>query len=462
MFSPDGKQVASAGFDRRVLTWSPESLKPIEFKKLVEGQLLPHSSSASSLVMRMPSSRSGFRPMDSCWSVPVRTTRFASGMSTAERWSRPSEDMADGYRRRRSWAMGNAFCRLARSIDSRVEPGWESGDPDDSGQVLSGHSDAVLAAAYSKDQSQIVTASRDRSARTWNALTGQPGLTLAEGHSYLASTAVFFPGAKRLLTAAVDNTARIWDVGTGGQVLRLEHTGRSAAAAIARDGRTIITGSDDKTARLWDANTGQELRLLKGHSSEVTAVAFSSDGQLVATGDTKGHVKLWNPATGELRAKLDVHSRRIAALAFSEDGQRLFSASGDNTVSQWAIATGQELPGILKHPDAVLAMQLIPGGSALVTSCADHTIRVWNTAEAQVTLTLGPFAGDAYSLSVTEDGQRLLVANSDQRTVHLWDLSTGKRSSPLSPRVSSGRSWTSSSMAACSGPQLWFPDRTTS
>lgn len=427
VFSPDGKQVASAGFDRRVLTWSPESLKPIEFKKLVEGTAPPalqfrefvgHADAIQSVGF----SSDGQLLVSAGQDNSIRVWDVDSGKMV-------KTFRGHGGRIQTATFLGDGKRILSASHDRSIREWSLDGNQEIrtiQGQVLSGHSDAVLAAAYSKDQSQIVTASRDRSARTWNALTGQPGLTLAEGHSYLASTAVFFPGAKRLLTAAVDNTARIWDVGTGGQVLRLEHTGRSAAAAIARDGRTIITGSDDKTARLWDANTGQELRQLKGHSSEVTAVAFSPDGQLVATGDTKGHVKLWNPATGELRAKLDAHSRRIAALAFSEDGQRLFSASGDNTVSQWDIVTGQELPGILKHPDAVLAMQLVPGSNALVTSCADHTIRVWNTAEARVTLTLGPFAGDAYSLSVTEDGQRLLVANSDQRTVHLWDLSTGK------------------------------------
>lgn len=426
-FSPDGKQVASAGFDRRVLTWSPESLKPIEFKKLVEGTAPPalqfqEFAGHADAIQSVGFSSDGQLLVSAGQDNSIRVWDVDSGKMV-------KTFRGHGGRIQATMFLGDGKRILSASHDRSIREWSLDGNQEIrtiQGQVLSGHSDAVLAASYSKDQSQIVTASRDRSARTWNAVTGQPGLTLAEGHSYLASTAVFFPGAKRLLTAAVDNTARIWDVGTGGQVLRLEYTGRSAAAAISRDGRTIITGADDKSARLWDATTGRELRQLTGHSSEVTAVAFSPDGQLVATGDTKGHVKLWNPATGELRAKLDAHSRRIAALAFSEDGQRLFSASGDNTVSQWEIATGQELPGILKHPDAVLAMQLVPGGSALVTSCADHTIRVWNTAEARVTLALGPFVGDAYSLSVTEDGQRLLAANSDQRTVHLWDLSTGK------------------------------------
>ncbi len=159
VFSPDGKQVASAGFDRRVLTWSPESLKPIEFKKLVEGTAPPalqfrefvgHADAIQSV---------GFTSDGQLLVSAGQDNSIRVGMSTAERWSRHFADMADGYRRRRSWVTGNAFCQ-PRTIDRFASGAWmgirRSGPF--RGRSLVGHSDAVLAAAYSKDQSQIVTA----------------------------------------------------------------------------------------------------------------------------------------------------------------------------------------------------------------------------------------------------------------------------------------------------------------
>ena len=433
-FSPSGKQVVSAGFDRRVLTWSPVSLKPIEFKKLVEGTAPPaiqfrEFAGHTDAVQTVGFSPDGQLLVSAGQDNTIRVWDFASGQML-------KTFRGHGARIQAALFLADGKRILSVSHDRSIREWSIDGNQEIrtiQGQVLNGHSDAVLAASYSLDQKQIVTASRDRTARTWNAMTGQPGVTLAEGHSYLASTAIFFPGGKRLLTAAVDNTARIWDVGTGGQVLRLDHTGRSAAAAISLDGTHIVTGADDRSVQLWDAVTGKLIRKLAGHSSEVTAVSFSPDDQWVASGDTKGHVKLWSLETGEVRAKLDAHSRRISALVFSADGKRLFSASGDNTVGQWDVSTGLELPGIMKHPDGVLAMRLVPGTDSVVTSCADHTVRVWNTMDSKVTQMIGPFAGDIYSLSVSEDGQRLLSANSDQRIVRLWDLSTGKEiSSPQS------------------------------
>ena len=39
-FSPDGKQVVTAGYDRRVLAWNPEDVKPFDFKNVAEGTVV--------------------------------------------------------------------------------------------------------------------------------------------------------------------------------------------------------------------------------------------------------------------------------------------------------------------------------------------------------------------------------------------------------------------------------------
>lgn len=433
-FSPDGQQVVSAGHDRRVLVWSPEAVQPIDFKSLAAGDDVAPPRFRSfeghtDAVRSVEFSPDGSLLLSSSQDNTVRVWEYVSGQGLKTFRGHGGRVQAAAFLPDGKRILSASQDHSARewSIDGNEEIRTLQG------RVLDGHSDAVLSAAYSQDQQQIVTASRDRTARTWNTKTGEPGLTLSEGHGYLASTAVFFPGGRRLLTAAVDNTARIWDVGTGGQLLRLDGSGRSAAATLSHHGDWVATGGDDKSAQLWDATTGQRLKKLEAHLAEVTALAFSPDDRLLATGDAKGHVKLWNIDEGRVVAKLDGHSRRISAITFLADGSRVLTASGDNTIGQWDVATGQELPKlILKHPDAVLTMQLIPGGDSVVTSCADRQLRVWNSSEAKVTQTIGPFNGDVFSLSVSANGQSLLTANSEERTVRLWDLKSGQE--VLSPQ----------------------------
>lgn len=43
----------------------------------------------------------------------------------------------------------------------------------------------------------------------------------------------------------------------------------------------VVTGSMDKTVRVWDVQTGNCVRLLAGHSGNVTCVAVSPSGRQV-------------------------------------------------------------------------------------------------------------------------------------------------------------------------------------
>lgn len=428
VFSPDGKQVVSAGYDHRILAWNPADVKSFDFARIIENQPLQNTpfrefGGHTDAVRSVGFSTDGSLLLSSSQDNTVRVWDFQTAQTI-------KSFRGHGGRVKFAAFLPDGQGILSASEDNSVRE-WGIADYEEirtlQGRQLDGHMDAVLSAAYSQDQSHIITASRDRTARTWNTRTGEPQLTFSEGHSYLASTAVFFPTGRRLLTSAVDNTARIWNVETGGQLLRIDHTGRSAAAAISTDGNWIATGGDDKSVQVFAAETGQRVKRFEGHNTEVSAVAFSPDGRLLASGDARGHVKLWNIEEGQIVASLDGHTRRISAISFSEDGTRLLTASGDKTVGQWHVATGKEIPElILKHPDSVLTMRAVPSSSLVVTSCADKKLRVWDAEKVRIEKTIGPLDGDCFSLSVSADGRRLIAANAEDRTVRLWELESGR------------------------------------
>ncbi|HEX7841255.1 MAG TPA: hypothetical protein VF469_27440 [Kofleriaceae bacterium] len=77
-----------------------------------------------------------------------------------------------------------------------------------------GHSSRVLAATFSPDGTRVVTASQDKTARVWDATTGQP-MTGPLKHGGAVFTAAFSPDGARVVTASEDRTARVWDATTG-------------------------------------------------------------------------------------------------------------------------------------------------------------------------------------------------------------------------------------------------------
>src|SRR5262249_48929121 len=67
-------------------------------------------------------------------------------------------------------------------------------------------------------------------------------------------SATVTPDGQRIVTGSQDRTARIWDAVTGQELLILKgHTGPVGSVAVTSDGRRVITGSVDGTVRIWEA-----------------------------------------------------------------------------------------------------------------------------------------------------------------------------------------------------------------
>ncbi len=70
-----------------------------------------------------------------------------------------------------------------------------------SSRLLSGHGGVgIITVAYSPDGARIVTASRDKTTRIWDARTGAQ-LTVLSGHGSVVESAAYSPNGARIATA---------------------------------------------------------------------------------------------------------------------------------------------------------------------------------------------------------------------------------------------------------------------
>ncbi|KAG2070981.1 WD40 repeat-like protein, partial [Suillus decipiens] len=76
---------------------------------------------------------------------------------------------------------------------------------------LRGHTSPVSSVSFSPDGTRIVTGSRDKTVRLWDAATGQPVGEPLRGHTDSVWSVSFSPDGARIVTASSDKTVRLWD-----------------------------------------------------------------------------------------------------------------------------------------------------------------------------------------------------------------------------------------------------------
>ena len=69
---------------------------------------------------------------------------------------------------------------------------------------------------------------------------------------------MFSPDGKWVVTASRDRTARVWEATSGRQMVTLQgHTDEVYQAMFSTDGKWVVTASAEGTARVWEAATGK-------------------------------------------------------------------------------------------------------------------------------------------------------------------------------------------------------------
>jgi len=225
-------------------------------------------------------------------------------------------------------------------------------------------------ALFSPDSQRLLTTSeQDRTARLWDAQSGQP-LTEPIGHGGQVWSAKFSPDGMRIVTASDDGTARIWAAQTGHVLAEpLKSGGPAHTAEFSPDGSRIVTASGDKTVRIWEALGPQALAEPLKDFGQILAVSpdatrfattLDDDAKRCPTGSPKGR----RDRSGHCGSNED--SGVVLSANFSPDGKRIVTASTDG-VRVWDAQAGRPLTAPLRHAGVVRWAQFSSDGKRIVT-----------------------------------------------------------------------------------------------
>jgi WD40 repeat protein len=293
-----------------------------------------------------------------------------------------------------------------------------------------GHTNHIVALAFSPDGKQAASAAQDHSIRVWDVESGKE-LRVLEGHTDTVVGVAFAKGGLRLLSAGRDKTVRLWDLQTGSELRQLgdNRSEELRNVAVSPDGRFGLTAEADKTVRLWDLDNGNELRQFVGHEAPVYDIAFSRNGDRILSGSADRTMRLWDTQTGQELKRFKGHAAVVHGVAFSADDRRAASASWDGTVRLWDALSGRELKVYRCAESQCHRVVFTPDGRRLLATChepeaSDRFLRMWDVESGNSVTHVGGAWGWC-PLALSRDGGFALTATADYR-VRLLRLSAGE------------------------------------
>ncbi|BAY31277.1 WD-40 repeat-containing protein [Nostoc carneum NIES-2107] len=136
---------------------------------------------------------------------------------------------------------------------------------------------------------------------------------------------------------------------------------------------------------------------------------------------------------------LSDHNSAVNSVAFSPDSQKLASGSDDSTIKLWDVSTGkviQTIPHLQEatptasyidsgYQDSVTSIAFSSDGKKLASGSEDKTIKLWDISTGKLLQTFNGHSSLIKTIALSSDGKKL-ASGSDDKTIKLWDISTGK------------------------------------
>lgn len=390
-YSPNGKHLAGAGFDKQLVIWDAETGKELQSLQRLDR-------------MNEDSASVAYSPDGKLLAATGQFFKQGSPYSTIRIWdTQTGKDLVD----------------------------------------LRGHNGDVYSVAFSPDSKRLVTGGSDRVVKIWDVETGQE-LSAIKGHTDIVFSAAFSADGARIVSGSYDGKVKIWDAKVEQEALTMTNVG---SRRFSPDGKRFVYRTSAKDAgegvefRICDAKTMEELVVIKDNTPGAPrygGLTFSPDSKRIKfeifrnrTDEARNiyddvRFKICDAQTGKEQYTIQSCPIWIGSgtFKFSPDGKRFVCKSPDRKTKMWDAATGKELFA-LEGGMPVFS----PEGKRMVTS-DDTAIKILDAETGNELLAIAGYTRNGVQFS--NDGKRLasLLAGG---TIKVWDSQSGQMIAAIKP-----------------------------
>ncbi|MBN1854370.1 MAG: WD40 repeat domain-containing protein [Pirellulales bacterium] len=448
-WSPDGKTLATGGYDESICLWDAATGKK-------QGVLKTTGSGVSALLFSpdgdiLASVNSGYEV--SLWNLSAKTMRKVD--LDVDDHGHVLSFSPDGHLLAVACAKGLVTVLPVAAKGKNI--------------ILRDHGDWATSVCFSPDGRLLAVGGDNKNVRVWDTANWQTRYTL-EGHKESVRQVAFSPSGRFIASLGDDPTVRLWDSTTGRIMVCFEVAyGSEDHLAFSPDESCLaVSEYNNLTLRKLDAilsqvapvseDPAERLRQqnrmatpvpvepavsirydqVPSRKEQFEGVSFSPDGSIIATVDDGGDVWLWDVASlwthraDAPRRVLCGRDTKVTCLAVSPDSRIVVSGDYDETVRLWDMLAGTELAILRGHNDSVQAVAMHPSGQMVASGSDDDRVILWDIPSRREIARLNPLGGDVHSLAFSADGQSLLVGGEGKELV-IVDTKTCKERISLPP-----------------------------
>lgn len=288
------------------------------------------------------------------------------------------------------------------------------------------HEDGVVSTTWSPDGRFVLTASKDKTAKIWEAETGTI-LADLKGHISELTGGCFSPDGKMAVTTSADGTAKLWNVFTGKLLFNLDkHTSYVYEAKFSSDGKWLMTRSWDNTTKIWDTQHGNLLADLTANSPYRVQAYFSLDGNFIYSVFADNRLQILDWKNNNLIKEVSKPGQSDCVSAdLSMDGKRMLTVLKNGTINFWDLPSGEFSSTISFTDQPITHTAFSPDGESILVATENFEVMVLKIASGETIAVLKGHKGLINSAAFSPDGAEICTTSWDGFG-KIWNASTGK------------------------------------